>query len=289
MGNPIFTNLDNYYEGDGSNWGDYQYIFLSEIVNNFMMDQDPDSIVANVDRSRVVFHAKKCVQDLYYDAANEVIALEFDLNPTLTIALPHDYIQYVRISWVDQNGKLRPMAVDNSNNLAQAYLQDNNYDFLYDAEGGILEGSHIQNTQPSANLSDGIQDLTLNARYGAKPFNTDRSKIYKNGSYRINKEQGVIQFSSEATGRTIVLEYISDGLYQRQDSEIKIHKFAENAVYDYIYWKLIRMRRSVNGNEKETARREWFNSKRIAKRRINPIRIEDIRQVMKGGSKWIKD
>jgi hypothetical protein len=36
------------------------------------------------------------------------------------------------------------------------------------------------------------------------------------------------------------------------------------------------------------ARKEYFNSRRVAKKRINTIRKEDLVQVMKGASKWIK-
>lgn len=291
MGLPTFTNLDNYYD-DESVWGDYQYTTLEQIVNNFMAEQGDDSYVANEQQSRVALFAKKAIRELYFDVANEVIAIEMDLNPALIIPLPHDYINYVRISWVDTNGKLHPLAIDRNNNLAQAYLQDNNYDFLYDINGDILKGSHVQNTPASNSLpvdSDPNGFTSFGSNFRSKPFNTNMSKIFKNGSFRIDKEQGVIQFSSEVDGRTIVLEYISDGLYQRTDAQIKVHKFAEEAVYDYIYWNLIRRRRSVHNNEKETARRDWFNSRRIAKKRISPITYEDIRQVLKGSSKWIKD
>lgn len=291
MGLPVFTNLDAYY-ADESQWGDYQYTYLSEVVNDFMANEvTPDSYVANVPRWRVANFARKAFQEIYFDVANEVISVEFDLNPQLTIALPHDFIQYVMISWVDERGKLHPMAIDNSNNLAQAYLQDNDYNFLYDDNGDILQGSHIQNTPANNQTTGGIEspDLILAQRYGSKPYNTDRSKIFKNGSYKIDKERGVIQFSSEVDGRTIVLDYISDGLYQRTDDQIKIHKFAAEAANNYIYWRLVRRKRNVPNNEGETARRDWFNQFRIAKRRIKPIRYEEIKQVLKGNSKWIKD
>lgn len=291
MGLPVFTNLDAYY-ADESQWGNYQYTYLSEVVNDFMANEvGPDTFVESVPRWRVVNFARKAFQEIYFDVANEVISIELDLNPQLTIPLPHDFVQYVRISWVDERGKLHPMAVDRSNNLAQAYLQDNDYEYLYDDNGDILKGSHIQNTPANNQTTGGIEspDLTLAHRYGSKPFNTNRSKIFTNGSYRIDKDRGVIQFSSEADGRTIVLDYISDGLYQRTDDQIKIHKFAAEAVNNYIYWKLIRRRRNVRQNEKESARRDWFNQFRISKRRIKPIRYEEIRQVLKGNTRWIKD
>lgn len=292
MGLPTFTNLDLYYN-DEDQWGDYQYTFLSTVVNDFMANEvKPGAFVENEPRWRVANFARKAIQEIYFDVANEVISIELDLNPQLTFTLPHDFIQYVRISWVDENGKLHPMSIDRSNNLAQAWLQDNNYDYLYDQNGDILKGSHIQNL-PSSKIpsaqTEAFPFSHVQGTYGFKPYNHDRSKIFANGSYRIDKDQGVIQFSSAADGRTIVMDYISDGMFQRTDDQIKVHKFAEDAANNYIYWKLIRRMRGVPQSERESARRDWFNQKRIAKRRIKPIRYEEIRQVLRGNSKWIKD
>ena len=294
MGNPRFTDLDAYY-ADSSQFGDYQYNTLKNIVNNFMYSQDNDSYASNVDRNRVVYHAKRAVQELYFDVVNEIIAIELELAPSLIMTLPHDYINYVRISWVDDCGKLHPLAVDNSYNLAQAYLQDNDYNLLFDSQGDILQGTPVQDRVgcrpnfPQAFVEDGISSLVYPYYFESGPWNTNLSKIFKNGSYRIDKEQGVIQFSSDVDGRNIVLEYLSDGLFQKEDSAIKIHKFAEEAVYSYAYWMLIRMRRNVPQSEKQAARKDYFNFRRIAKRRIMPLRYEEVRQVLKGSSKNIKD
>jgi len=283
-----FTNLDNYYE-DPQQWGQHQYTSIKDLVNNFMFAQDDDSFLSNVDRQRVVYYAKRSVQELYFDVLNEVISIEFDLNPTLIIPLPHDFVNYVRISWVDDRGKLHPLAIDNSSNLAQAYLQDNDYEYLYDDEGDILQGDHLQDLNNADNRVSGLYDEGIYPLSTTKNFNLDRSKIFKNGSYRIDKDRGIIQFSSEVKTRTIVLDYISDGLFQREDSDIRIHKFAEEAAYNYVYWNLIANHRNVPANEKARARKEWYNMRRVAKRRIKPIRYEELRQVMKSQTKMIKD
>lgn len=293
MALPNFTNLDNYYE-DPSQFGEYQYSSLEDVVNSFMFEQDDDSYVAFSDRNRVALFGKKGVRELYFDVVNEIISLELDLSPSLTIALPHDYVNYVRISWVDQTGKLHPLAVDDSYNLAQSYLQDNDYNFLYDIDGDILKGTHVQNTPETSKILGSESDSMFHGgggftKFETHNFNTDRSKIYKNGSFRVDKTDGVIQFSSVVTGKTIVLEYLSDGLYQRKDSEIKIHKFAEEALYAYIYFNLIKRKRTVPEREKARAEREWFNMRRLAKKRISPITLDNLRQVLRGSSKWIKD
>lgn len=299
MGLPRFTNLDAYY-ADPAQWGGHQYTTFDVLVNNFMYSLDNDAYIANTARGRVVYHGKRSIQELYFDVANEIIAIELELSPSLNITLPHDFVNYVRISWVDDCGKLHPLAMDNSYNLAQAYLQDNEYNFLFDNQGDILQGTHIQDRvgcNPPNLLQgnrgdfsvDGIESYVAPYFYQSGPYNTDRSKLFKNGSYRIDKERGVIQFSSDVDGKIIVLEYLSDGLFQRADNEIKIHKFAEEATYAYIYWMLIRMRRNVPRGEKESARRDYWNFRRIAKRRIQPLRYEEVRQVLKSQTKNIKD
>ena len=293
-----FKDLDTYYDTP-SRHGEYQYTTIKDIVNNFMYSQDNDSYVANVDRNRVVYHAKRNVQELYYDVVNEIISIELELSPRLTIPLPHDFINYVRISWVDECGKLHPLAIDLTSNLSQAYLQDNEYNLLFDGEGDILEGTHRGSASDCDSTRGGrlfnefesyvfpyFEGYTNNRR---AQFNVDRSKLFKNGSYRIDKDRGIIQFSSDVSGRVIVLEYLSDGLFQRDDGAIRIHKFAEECMYAYVYWMLISNNRNVPANEKERARREFYNQRRIAKRRIQPIRYEELRQVMKGQTRWIKD
>ena len=57
-----------YYTNNGvipeyTNWGSYQYVSLSDIVNNFMlMYVGNDKLVNNVERYTVLFHAKRAIQ-----------------------------------------------------------------------------------------------------------------------------------------------------------------------------------------------------------------------------------
>jgi len=59
-----------YYENGGSapedtNWGSYQYVSLNDIVNNFLlMYSGNHSLVNNTDRYKVLFHAKRGIQEL---------------------------------------------------------------------------------------------------------------------------------------------------------------------------------------------------------------------------------
>ena len=103
-----------YYENNGNqpedkNWGSYQYVSLYDIVNNFMlMYSGNHSLVNNEERYKVLFHAKRGIQELNYDAFKEIKILQLTVCNTLRFVLPSDYVNWVRIS-VYKNGLLYPL------------------------------------------------------------------------------------------------------------------------------------------------------------------------------------
>jgi len=112
-----YINDYAYYANSGNvpqdkYWGSYQYVSLDDIVNNFMlMYQGNNELVNNVDRYQVLFHAKRGIQELNYDAMKEIKILQLDLNEDLRFILPHDYVNWVRISEY-RNGMLLPYKQD---------------------------------------------------------------------------------------------------------------------------------------------------------------------------------
>tara|TARA_R110000851_G_scaffold185529_2_gene334820 strand:+ start:2134 stop:3018 length:885 start_codon:yes stop_codon:yes gene_type:complete len=283
----------DYYSNEDLH-GNYQYVTLEDMVNNFMMSGDEDDYTSHVDRYKVLFQTRRAFRELYFDIMREIKAIELELSPTLNVVLPPDFVNYVRISWVDETGQLHPMAIDESLSIAKVYLQDNNYEILFDDNGCVLQSS---NGGLDLNPETGEASVQSANKYGicrnsAFQPNKNFANDYPNGKYNIDKNNGLIQFGSEVFGKHIVLEYISDGLYTgcegMPEEELRIHKFAETAVYDWVYWKLVERRRNVPANEKGRARKEWFNSRRITGRRIKTIRASELRQTFKGSNKWIK-
>lgn len=286
----IIPEADYYDNGDLH--GNYQYITLEDIVNNYMMSGQDDDFTSNVARYKILFQARKAFGELYYDAIKEIKATAIELSPQLTITLPPDFINYVRISWLDDNNKLHPMASNDKISIAKDYLQDDDYGLLFDDDGCVLQGEPygLENVDDT----DSTDNQCTYFQFSQDNYNPNKNmaNVYGNGSYIIDKNNGVIRFGSEVFGRIVVLEYVSDGLYTgcegRAESELRIHKFAEDAVYNWIYWKLIQRRRNVPANAKVLARKEWFNSRRIAKRRLQTIRPDELRQVFKGSNRVIK-
>ena len=281
------------YYDDETRWGEYQYITLEDVINNYLMSGDPDDYTSMVPRYRILYQARRGLREFYYDVLREIRAVRLELSPSLMVTLPPDYINYVRISWVDDKGILHPMAKNENISMAESYLQDNNYNLLFDNEGCVLQDDGSP-ALASTVVNSGTEGYYNQYEFCNTEFqpNKNMTNVYSNGSYKIDKNRGVISFDSSAFGREIVLEYISDGLFTgcegQPETDIRVHKFAEMALLDFIYFELIKRRRNVPYNEKDRARKEFYNSKRRTKRRISTIRADELRQAFKGSSKWIK-
>ena len=85
--------------------GSYQFISLEHIINNFMVSYVGEGkIIPKVKRTDVLFHAQRSIQELSYDTLKSIKSQEIELPPHLTMPLPHDYVNYVKLVWSDSSG-----------------------------------------------------------------------------------------------------------------------------------------------------------------------------------------
>ena len=124
-------------------------------------------------------------------------------------------------------------------------------------------------------------DLNYNRRYGIDP-----QYAQSNGSFYIDQEK--IYFSSNISGKTVILDYISDGLGTDDDEEIKVHKFAEEAMYKYIACAILSARANIPEYIVQRFKKEKFAAVRTAKLRLSNLKIEELTQILRGKSKQIK-
>ena len=143
--------------------------------------------------------------------------------------------------------------------------------------------SSYKSGTPSENQDDYIDDTywPMNGnRYGLDP-----QYAQANGSFYIDNNSGKIHFSSNISGKTVVLDYISDGL--GTDNEMQVHKFAEEAMYKCIAHAIISTS-SFGQQLVPRLTKEKFAAVRKAKLRLSNIKLEEITQVLRGKSKQIK-
>ena len=84
---------------DTEQYGSYQFIKIEDIINNFMVSYvGEDKIIDRVKKADVAFHAQRAIQELSYDTFKSTKAQEIEVPPALTMMLPQDYVNYVKIS-----------------------------------------------------------------------------------------------------------------------------------------------------------------------------------------------
>tara|TARA_R100001198_G_scaffold93867_1_gene75784 strand:- start:1566 stop:2435 length:870 start_codon:yes stop_codon:yes gene_type:complete len=275
----------------GSSFGDYQFTSLEHIINQFIIAYvGEDKIISKIRRTDVAFHAQRALQELSFDTFKSTKSQEITLPSSLTMKLPQDYVNYVKISWSDSKGVKHVIQPTSKTSNPTDVGQDANNDYTFtanelDTDTTSTTWESYQGLTPvlfdDDDYDDDIYGALVGQRYGIDP---EHSQI--NGTFYMDPNTGLIHFSSNLAGKTIVLDYISDSL--GTDAEMKVHKFAEEAMYKHIAYAILSTRANVQEYIVQRFKRERFAETRKAKLRLSNIKLEEITQILRGKSKHIK-
>ena len=284
------------------NYGNYEYTRLTDVIDNFLIAYvGAGKLIPSVNRTDVIFHAKRGLQEFSYDTLKSVRSQELTVPLTLTLTIPQDYVNYVRFSWIDQMGVQHTIYPANELTL-RPYMnpvQDNTGSLTQDNFDSNLEGtSQTEQAWNSNNprklsgafLNDSnVADLywqnyynnALGQRYGLNPATSQR-----NGWFIVDDRRGQFGFSSDLKDKLITVEYISDG--NAYDLDMKIPKLAEEALYAHIVYSILSTSIGVQEYVVQRFKKERTAKLRNAKIRISNIKLDQIVQVMRNKSKWLK-
>ena len=145
--------------------------------------------------------------------------------------------------------------------------------------------SNYSSSTPSENTNDDYEDDTY-WPYDGRRYGLDPSHAQVNGSFFIDCRLGKIHFSSNISGKTVILDYISDSL--GTEEEMQVHKFAEEAIYKWIMHAILSGKAATTENQIARLKRERFAATRTAKLRLSNLKLEELTQILRGKSKWIK-
>jgi len=137
----------------------------------------------------------------------------------------------------------------------------------------------------SENTNDDYEDDTYWPAHGER-YGLDPQHAQANGSFYIDNISGKIHFSSNISGNTVILDYISDSI--GTDGEMQVHKFAEEAMYKCIAHAILATRANTQEYLVQRFKKERFAEVRKAKLRLSNIKLEEITQILRGKSKQIK-
>ena len=294
----IQLNENTLWDSNGS----YSYTRLYDVIDNFLVAYvGAGKLIPSVKRSDVIFHARRGLQEFSYDTLKSIRSQELTVPLSLTLTMPQDYVNYVRFSWVDKMGVQHTIFPANELTL-RPYATPTQAD-----DGSIVQDSNDSNTEltsqttaawnsnnprklSGAFLNDyNVADLywqnyynnALGQRYGLNPQTSQR-----NGWFIIDDRKGQFGFSSDLKEKLIILEYVSDG--NAYDLDLRIPKMAEEALYAYIIYNLLSTSSGVQEYVVQRFKREKSAKLRNAKIRLSNIKLDQIAQVFRNQSKWIK-
>ena len=301
------TDQEAYYAAGGDH-GSYQFISLTEIIDSFRaVYVGKGKICEKVMDQDITFFAIRGMQELSYDTLKSVKDWEIVVPSTLVMVMPVDYVNYVKVAWSDSAGIERIIYptrfTSNPRDITTGAVSPG----LPNDDGGFTTGGantdltsdessetwdNYQTTTPT-DINDDYEDDTywpnIGGRYGISPENAQ-----VNGSFYIDEDVGKFHFSSNLSGKTLILKYISDGLITNAGNTAldldatKIHKFAEEAIYKYMAYGLLSARTDGNPGMLQLLKKERFAEQRKAKLRLSNLKIDELAQIMRGKSKVIK-
>lgn len=284
------------------NYGSYAYARLGDLVNNFLVAYvGPGKLIPSVKRTDVMFHVKRAIQEFSYDTLRSVNAQELTVPKNLSVVLPQDYVNYVEVSWSDTQGVkhiIYPTRL--TSNPSEMPLQDNQGVPIQDAFNENVEVSSIIEKRWKNNSLSELNQIEQNSLMSYDYYYANGGNMYGygqlyglepelanvNGSFTINEREGKFSFSANLVDKIILLEYISDGL--SNDLDTKVPKMAEQAVYAYVMHAVLASRINQPEYIIQRLKKEASAKLRNAKIRLSNIKSNEIVQVMRGKSKWIK-
>jgi len=294
-----YGNKDAYGETVQDNWGSYAYTKLNDVINNFIVAYvGAGKLIPSVKRTDVIFHAKRAMQEFSYDTLKSINSQELNIPNSLSVAIPQDYVNYVNIHWVDKQGvKHIIMPTQLTSNPYSNPIQDQSGIPMQDNFGDNIEGTSITEERWANNDLKQRNEIRNNSLgfgsfygedgYGAgQLYGLDPQYANVNGYFTINEREGKFSFSSDLVGKLIILEYVSDGLSTNLDT--RVPKMAEEAMYAYISHAIIASRINQPEYVVNRLKREKSAKLRNTKIRLSNIKLNEIVQVLRGQSKWIK-
>jgi hypothetical protein len=227
-----------------------KYSTLDSIVRELLIEENKNSTHEYL---RYLTIANKGLKELTFDVLGSTKATLLTVDSTLRVDLPDDFVDYTFVGLIKSDGRLHYIGARRDIPTAGTTAQyTNKPDDFYYYHGGVFGYGGGQN---------------------------------RNGYYKpsIDFENWQMLFTSMYSGTVIYMEYISDG--RAQGGNTIVHPYCEEAVAAYTYWKTIQRRRGIPQVDKEAARRDWYNEKRLAKSRMVSFTKEEALQNIRKGFK----
>ena len=176
------------------------YTSIDEVVNDFQLMMDDTSYDKDAQIYQLRLLALQGLRELKFDAEQEVKRVQRSVSSSsLLITLPSDFVKLLRVGYKNSNDEFVSLGYKSNLSLSASVtpqIGNNNFD----------ENNPYYHTDVGRKFGVGGGNNTL-------------------GYYRLNRIENTINFSSDLAGKTVFIEYISDGIgsVQPRDHVIELN------------------------------------------------------------------
>ena len=256
------------------------FVSLRQLIDDFIVTMDSDDYISNVSDVAIRNIALRGIREFGFDVSSRVRSIKRTVQSNNTIILPEDYVDIVKLGVVDGEGTLRVFGqnknLNYSRKLTNAPSQNDSNQGPLNIDANLILNREDDKTSTTGGDGNNIDlDVFIFENY---LFQGGVGKLYGiggghlAGEYRINLDQNRIEIDTESHFDEVVLEYIAD---EARSTNPVIHVYAEEALRNYLYYKLCERKSTVPANEKARARREYYNDRRLAKARLSNFSKEE--------------
>mgnify|MGYP006408742301 FL=1 len=209
----ILNQTQSQYYNNSSNFGNYQFTSLDDIINQFMVAYiGEEKIIGKASRIDVQFHAMRALAELSFDTFKSIKSQEIELPPSLTMILPHDYVNYTRVLSVDSSGVKHP---------------------LYPTKHTQNPFKIKQNTDGDYDFSNLTQEILIN--------NNDFSSTLASSSWSQSAAKNTKDENGDAVGLDAVGTNASDQLEFKNFYDSRVSTTTTYFSHQYAVWQLIEL------------------------------------------------
>jgi len=253
---------------------------LSQVIRDFKITQSEDDFGVNVTDYALRNIALRGMREIGFDASRKIKSLKRTIDTaTDTIPLPDDFVDLTKVGIVDADGFVRVLGENKNVNYSRKLNADSDTT-TFDGQPMNVVANRIINREndKTSTVSDSTDDDLDYHVFENYLYEGGIGRLYGiggahlPGSYRLNLDQNRIEIQTNDAFTDVVLEYIAD---EARSGDPEVHVYAEEALRNYMYYKVIERKSTVPANEKQRARTEFYNELRKAKARLNNFTKEE--------------
>ena len=221
------------------------YITVDKVVNDYIMSIDDDDYGSNASDYMLRQYALRGIREFGFDISHNIKTTLLNVNQALgTVDLPADYVDMVKIGQLGNDGLVYVFAENPNMTILVNEPADAIPNYLVGFDSYVFRNFLYENTAGRL--------YGLGGGQGA-------------GEYRINLVENRIEISLLSDTTQVVLEYICD---EAKSDNPAVPVYAEQALRAYMYYRTIERKASVPMGEKQRARAEYYNERRLANSRL---------------------